>query len=182
MKLRFDNIKKERLDSLIGYDVWSGRNFPSKDFAEWEGLSNLPDQLDTLAHRYQISKVGEILRVNDGIIEWIARVDVNATLAERVLEGYLDSENLFFGGRSTSGPQQDFKMPNATQQDLLCSVPVDSLVAVDDTLVLAGAQVIGRGIDSSKDLALEVIGRVRISEHRREVGISGSRVDIRKEW
>jgi len=181
MELRFDSIEKERFDTSISSDIWPGRNFLSEDFAEWKGLSNPPDQLDTLAQRHEISKVGEILGVNDRIVKWIARVDVNTTLAERMLEGYLDNESLLFGGGRASGPQQDFKMPNAAQQELLCSRPVDSLVAVYDALVLAGAQVIGRSINHPKDLVLEVIGRFRVSECRREVDISDSRVDIRKE-
>ena len=166
MELRFDSIEKERLDSPIGSDVWPRRNFLSKDFAEWKGLSNPPDQLDTLAQRHQISKVGEILGVDDRIVKWIARVDVNPALAERMLEGYLDNEVLLFGSGSTSGPQQDFEMPNTAQQEFLCSSPVDSLVAVYDALILARAQVIGRGINHSKDLVLEVIGRFRVSERR----------------
>jgi len=47
MELRFDSIEKERLDSPIDSDVWPGRNFLGKDFAEWKGLANTPDQLDT---------------------------------------------------------------------------------------------------------------------------------------
>lgn len=55
---------------------------------------------------------------------------------------------------------------------------MDGPIAVYDALVLAGAQVIGRSIDFSEDLALEVIGRCRVSEHRREVGVSDDRVNI----
>ena len=158
MEFRFDSIEKERLNSLIGGDVGSGQDFLDKDFAEGEGLSNSPDQLDTLAHRHKISKVGQVLWVDDGTVERIARVDVNATLTEWMLEGDLDGESLLFGGRSTSGPQQDFKVSDTTQQELLRSSSVDALVAVDDALVLAGAQVVCRSIDHSEYLFLEGIG------------------------
>ena len=182
MEFRFDRVEEECLDSLISGDVGSGRNFVSKDLAKREGLSNLPDQLDTFAQRHEISEMGEILRVDDGVVERIARVDVCAALTKWMLKGYLDGESLFFGGGSTCGPQQNFEVSDTTQQKSLRSSPVDCLIAVYDALVLARTQVIGRSIDGSEDLVLEVIGRFRIPERRREVDISDSRVHIGKEW
>ena len=105
MGLCFDGIVKEILDGRVRGDVESGYNFLGKNFTQREGLSNPPDQLDPLAHRHKVGPVGEVLRIDDGVVERIARVDVDATLAKWMLEGHLDGDSLLFGGGHTSGPQ-----------------------------------------------------------------------------
>ena len=78
----------------------------------------------------------DVVGVNDGAVKGVSRVDVETALAERMLEGGLDRDDLVCARRAACETEQDLDLADGGVHQSRGGV-VDRLVALDDLGVLA---------------------------------------------
>lgn len=89
----------------------------------------------------------QVIGVDDRVVHGVRRVDVDPTVAERVLESGANAD-----GARNIVPNQDFHQANGTGEDVVRRRVVDRLVARYDTRVRAHSG--GKLVDFAQDVGL----------------------------
>ena len=124
------------------------------------------------------SRVREVLRINDWVVEGVRGVDPQTALAERVLERRLDGDRVRALWRA-SQTEQNLNLSDGGGEESGSGI-VDGLVPGNDRGVLAGDKGGGGGFDSAGGVLDERLERV-VAEQGRDVGVACRRVDVREE-
>jgi hypothetical protein len=177
MELRGDTVGNIRIDLIVGSDSRTRANLVTKNALQRIGSSDLPRKLDAIPQHRPIGSMRQVLWVDSGIVKGAVGGDVQPSLTERVLEGDLDRDRLGAALQVSGGIQQQLDLTDRAQQDVVGVRGVESLIAIDHALVLAGNEG-GHGlVEGIKNRLLESGGvGVRTGENC-EVGIASCRVD-----
>jgi len=117
------------------------------------------------------------LRIKGRLIEGILCGGVHPALTERMLEGKLDGDRLAGAPDVSGGIQQKLDLTEGAQQELLGVSGIESLVAVDDTLIGANNKAGYRVVEGVGTSSLEVDSVIVGVHEIRGVGIASCRVD-----
>lgn len=104
-------VEDPRVPVGITRNVCSGGLFTCNGRVERLGLSDASGNFEAFAEEGQVRWVGHVMRVDDGGIKGIRRVDIKATLAERPLDGGLNCNDTV-----TSKREQDLDLTRGCRE------------------------------------------------------------------
>ena len=170
MVLSPDRRRKPRVPVVVALHARAGRRLLPDRAAQRGGLADLARELQALAEDDDVGGVREVLRVDRGRGEGVARGDVEPALREGVLERGLDGD----GARAGEG-EEDLDLADRAREEGVDGGVVDELVALLDCGVGAGAEVGEGGRVVGSNFLLE-LGR-EVAEEVGDVHVCGSGVD-----
>ena len=156
MELRRDIVGNVRVDRIVSSDSRTGGNFAGENTTQWGGSCKCSSELDTLPQQLYIGPMRQVLRVNRRVIEGIVGGDVQPSLTEWMLKGELNGDRLITAPEVPGSVQQQLDLADGAHEDILGVSFVESLVALDNTWILAGNE-LGYGVvEVGENLLLEI--------------------------
>ena len=181
MELGSETVGDEFVDRIVRSDSRARTDFVTEDILQRRSSCDLPGELDGLPHQLHVGPMGQVLRIEGGVVEGIVGGDVQTSLTVWVLKGDLNGYRLAVGPRVPGGIQQYLGLADTTEEEVLGVSLVESLETLDDTWVLAGS-IVGHGaVEVTENLLLER-GSIGVGTDKiRKVGVARCRVDKGKE-
>ena len=121
---------------LVRLDTRSRHDLVANDSAERSSGTDLARKLQALAEDDSVSSVREVLGINRGLGERIARGDVDPALGEGVLERRLNGDNVR-GAAAAGEREKDLDLADGAREERVQRGVVDRLVALDDSGIRA---------------------------------------------
>jgi len=76
MELGDDTAGNKRVDRVVSSDGRTRRGLCTKDVLQWGGSCDLPGKLNALPQHHHIGLMGQVLRIEGGVVEGIVGGDV----------------------------------------------------------------------------------------------------------
>lgn len=173
---------------VITLNVGSGRCFFGESALQWGAFTDTTDEFDSFEQNIQIylyklarkgekkriaehtSRVSEVVRVNDRVVQRVRRVDIDTAVAVRMLKGGSDADVAI----GIAVHIQNLNLADSAVENSVCSGVADRLVAGNHTGIISRV----RGIRGNvgQDALLKRIDF--IAKQGRCVDIGNGRINV----